>query len=124
MVQPSTRRLTTEDRMMILEDQVIVGGEVGPSGNLLLTTNGGAVLDAGHVVGPSGTSGTDPAVTFTFATASTVWTCVHNLGKKVVDVSLADPAGNEIIGDIMYIDSSKLTVTWYFATAGTALIQP
>jgi hypothetical protein len=124
MVQPSNRRLTTEDRMMILEDRVIVDGEVGPSGNLLLTTNGGAVIDAGHVVGPPGQSGVDSAKSFTFATPSTVWTCTHNLGKRLVDVSLADTAGNEIIGDILYVDNNTLTVTWYFATAGTALIQP
>lgn len=124
MVQPSNRRLTTEDRMRILEDQVVVDGTVGPSGNLLLTTLGGATIDAGHVVGPPGNSGVDPAKSFTFATPSTTWTVVHNLGKKVVDVSLADPAGNEIIGDILYVDVNTLTVTWYFATAGTALIQP
>lgn len=124
MVQPSNRRLTTEDRMLILEDRVIVDGVVGPSGNLLLTTNGGATIDAGNVVGPPGQSGVDPAKSFTFATPVTSWTCVHNLGKKVVDVSLADSAGNEIIGDIFYVDTNTLTITWYFATAGTALIQP
>lgn len=124
MVQPSNRRLTTEDRMLLLEDQVIVSGEVGQSGNLLLTTNGGEVIDAGHVVGPPGQSGTDPAKSFTFPTPATVWTCVHNLGKKVVDVSIADTNGTEIIGDIFYVDTNKLTITWYFATAGTVLIQP
>lgn len=124
MVQPTNRRLTTEDRMLILEDSVVVGGEVASSGHLLLTTNGGAILDAGPVVGPPGQSGVDPAITFNFASPSTTWTCVHNLGKKVVDVSLSDLAGNEIVGDIFYEDTTTLTITWYFATTGVALIQP
>lgn len=124
MVQPSSKRLTTEDRMLLLADQVIVDGVVGPAGNLLLTKKSGEVIDAGQVVGPPGQSGVDPAKSFTFATPATVWTCVHNLGKKVVDVSLSDITGNEIIGDIFYVDTTKLTITWYFATAGSALIQP
>lgn len=124
MVQPSDRRLTTEDRMLLLEDQVIVSGEVGVSGNLLLTTNGGDTIDAGHVVGPPGDSGNSPAISITFANPLKVWNCVHNLGKRVVDVSIADLNGTEIIGDIQYIDTTRLTVSWYYDTAGTVLIQP
>lgn len=124
MTQPSDRRLTTEDRMLLLEDQVIVSGTVGSSGNLLLTTNGGTIIDAGHVVGAPGSSESSPAVSITFASPLLVWNCVHNLGKKLVDVSIADPNGKEIIGDINYIDTTRLTITWYYATSGTVLIQP
>lgn len=124
MLKPSNRRLTTEDRMILLEESVIVDGEVNGAGNLLLTTGGGDVIDAGHVKGEQGPSGIDPAVTINFAAPSTTWMCSHNLGKKIVDVVLSDNNGDSVLGDIKYIDENTLTISWFYPQAGTVVIQP
>jgi hypothetical protein len=110
--------------MLLLEDVVIVDGQVSSSGNLLLTTGGGDVIDAGPVKGDTGPSGNDPAVTINFAAPSTTWVCNHNLGKKIVDVILSDNNGDAVMGDIKYVDENTLTVSWFYPQAGTVVIQP
>lgn len=60
---------------------------------------------------------------FSFATAMTTWTMLHNFGYSQVSVVTFDPSGAEIQGDVRYLDSLTAEVTWYYPTAGTALVQ-
>lgn len=53
------------------------------------------------------------------AVASTTWNVPHNLGKKCA-VQVVDNLGNEIVGDIQWIDNNNVTVTFNTAVAGFA----
>lgn len=55
----------------------------------------------------------DGTTTFTFtqSTPLLVWNVVHGLGRFPA-VSVVDSAGDIVLGDVVYIDSTRLTVTF------------
>lgn len=67
--------------------------------------------------------GTDQSLNVTFATASTTWTINHNFARKYVDVITLDGSGNEIVGDIEYVNSNTVSIHFYFAQSGTARVS-
>ena len=51
----------TSARMLAIENNTIVSGTVNGSGNLILTKHGGGTVNAGNVIGPTGTPGVSAA---------------------------------------------------------------
>lgn len=108
-------------------DESVVSANVDASGQLLLTTRGGAVLMAGEV-GTGGGTGSDAgavdeSVVITFPGPDTKWVCDHNLNHRYVDVTTTLPDGTVVQGDITYVNANTCTIKWYFPTAGTAVIE-
>lgn len=54
--------------------------------------------------------------------SATVWTVVHGL-LKYPSVSVVDSGGNLVFGDVQYIDSSNLTITFTAAFSGNAFLN-
>lgn len=77
---------------------------------------------------PSGTGsgggggGGGQSLVFSFTTASTLWTCVHNFDQLPVQVLVIDSSGDEIIGDLHFPDTNTVEISWYYPTSGTALV--
>ena len=69
-------------------------------------------------------SGPDPEQVFSFASASTLWTCTHNFGKKYVDVITVDASGDDVEGEIEYVSTTQLKIHWYYPMSGTARVSP
>lgn len=53
---------------------------------------------------------------------TTTWTITHGLGKYPA-VTVVDSANTEVIGDIQYIDTQSLTVTFSSAFSGKAYLN-
>lgn len=81
------------------------------------------VTDALTAAGSGSGAGAPVVLTFTFAVASTTWPLPHNLGQRYVEVYLTDAAGNEITGDVKYVDANNAQVTWWFPMTGSAEIK-
>lgn len=111
----------TADRMLVIESQSVVDGEVDSSGDLILTTRGGDEINAGHVVGPPGPAGS-LSETFSFSTAQTTWICVHNFDAVQVHVTTFDTNGDKIVGDVEVMDNNTVHVTWYFPMTGSCIV--
>tara|TARA_B110000908_G_scaffold53651_1_gene65423 strand:- start:763 stop:1461 length:699 start_codon:yes stop_codon:yes gene_type:complete len=60
--------------------------------------------------------------TFTQATAQSVWTITHNLGK-FPSVSIIDSAGTNVIGQVDYTNNNELILTFTAAFAGVAYLN-
>lgn len=54
--------------------------------------------------------------------SSTIWTIVHNLGKKP-SVRIEDPNGVDIVGEITYISDAIVEIRFLTAIAGTAYLN-
>jgi hypothetical protein len=72
--------------------------------------------------GPQGTSGALFSYTHTQLTPAAVWTVVHGLGG-FPNVTAIDSADSEIVGDLLYIDSNTVQITFSSGTAGKAYIS-
>ena len=83
-----------------------------------VTIKGGCVIQGTLVVG--GLQGT--TFVFTQMVASSTWTINHNLGKRP-SVSVVTSGGDEVIGDVHYIDDNNLIVTFTFMFAGVAYLN-
>ena len=57
--------------------------------------------------------------THTQNTSASVWIVNHNLGKNPA-VSIVDTGGNEVIGDVLYININSLTLTFSAPFSGKA----
>lgn len=98
----------------------------GPGGNALVTNVGDAhhavldfVLPQGET-GPQGPPGLDTGFyRHDQAGASTVWHVNHNLGFYP-SVFVQDSAGSVIYGDVTYVDTDNLTISFESATGGYA----
>jgi hypothetical protein len=64
-----------------------------------------------------------PSVTFSFATAQTVWSCPHNLGTSPVNIVCFDTNGDEVVGDPTYIDNNTVEIHWFYAFSGSCRIS-
>lgn len=56
------------------------------------------------------------------ASASASWNIAHNLGKKP-SVTIIDSGGNQVIGDIVYVDDNNVTLNFTAAFSGTATLN-
>lgn len=93
-----------------------VQGPAGPAGPAGAT---GATGPAG----PAGADGKSHATyTFQQQVASNVWVVLHNLDCFPA-VQVVDSAGNEVIGDIDYINNNQLVLNFTSAFAGVAYLN-
>lgn len=109
-------------------DSSVVAANIDASGQLLLTTRGGAVLMAGDVGTGGGGTGSDAgavdeSVVISFPGPDTKWVCDHNLNHRYVDVTTYLPDGTQVLADVTYVNANTCTIKWYFPTAGTAVIE-
>jgi len=72
---------------------------------------------------PTGGSGGGASYLHTEDPAASVWTVNHNLGFLTPDVTCADTAGMEFMGDINYVTVNQLLIINAAPIAGTAYIQ-
>lgn len=54
--------------------------------------------------------------------ASSTWVIEHNMDKHP-SVTIVDSGGNEVVGDVVYIDNNKLKVIFSSAFSGTAYLN-
>lgn len=73
--------------------------------------------------GPRGEAGSGVGVNFVFDVPTTMWSCQHMLGRRLVDVVTVDINNDEIIGDIDYVSDDLVNIYWYYSTAGRACIS-
>lgn len=59
---------------------------------------------------------------FTQLTPLSTWSVTHNLDKKP-SVRIEDLSGNDIIGEIDYVDTNTLTIIFVIPIAGTAYLN-
>lgn len=76
---------------------------------------------AGNVV-ITGGSGSDKHYAHTQASASTLWTINHSLGKYP-SVTIFDSSGSEWVGEVTHTDTNTLTVAFSSAFGGVAYLN-
>lgn len=75
------------------------------------------------MVGPAGADGTgDKTEVYDQAIAASVWTINHSL-SKMPSVTIVNSAGDHVEGDIAYISTSQVKVTFSAAFAGKAYLN-
>jgi len=90
-------------------------GPPGPEGPTGLTGHTG-------LTGPQGVPGPPGAVfTFTQMIASNDWVIAHNMGK-FPNVIVNDSAGDEVEGEVVYLDLNNIQVLFAYPLAGTATL--
>lgn len=65
---------------------------------------------------------TQQTLTYTQATPASVWTINHNTGKYPV-VTTVDTSGNVIVGDVQYVSSHQIKLTFSQPVAGAAYLN-
>lgn len=63
--------------------------------------------------------GADASYTHTQAVAASVWTITHNLGKRP-SVAVQDSSGTVVIGQVQYLDSNTVQLTFSAPFSGRA----
>ena len=66
--------------------------------------------------------GTDKHYTHNQITSSNVWKITHNLGKYP-SINVLDSAGNNVIGEIEYIDENSITINFSAEFTGKAYLN-
>ena len=71
--------------------------------------------------GEQGVAGSAGGASYTHdqMTASTVWNVTHNLNRHP-SVVVVDSSGRVVEGDVVYVDSNRVTITFTAAFAGLA----
>lgn len=64
----------------------------------------------------------DKFFSFTQMTPAAVWNITHTLNKYPA-VTVVDSGGSRVVGDVTYIDSANVTVTFNSAFAGKAYLN-
>lgn len=106
---------------IVVDDSVVVGKWDG-SGKILLYNTPSLVGPAGPA-GPAGSgSGSDVTYTHIQASAASVWTIAHGLGRHP-SVTVVDSSGRSVYGDVNYTDSNTLVVSFSAAFAGNAYLN-
>jgi hypothetical protein len=103
---------------------------VGAQGNFYLDTTGHILYGPKTgtlwpvAVGGTGGGGTGASYEATFASASTDWTIIHNLGTRAVEVNCYDLSGtNEYDVEVDIVDENTVTVHWFYAMSGIARVM-
>lgn len=65
------------------------------------------------------TTGADSYFRYVQSTAASIWNVAHNLGKRT-SVTVVDSAGDEVEGDVHYVDDNNVTLTFSAAFSGEA----
>lgn len=87
--------------------QIVTAGPRGPQGD----------------IGPQGPPGfSTPVFEQRFISPETVWVIVHNLGDYPI-VTTYDLSGDELTGDVSYVDLNTVTVTFALPFAGIARLK-
>ncbi len=76
---------------------------------------------AAGATGPQGPPGPAGGGTFDYEqmSAATVWTINHNLGRYPA-VTVTDYSGNVVYGDVLYVSTNQVTITFSGAEGGYA----
>jgi len=61
----------------------------------------------------------DKTYEYTQGVASSEWTVCHNL-DKYPSISVVDSAGNQVEGDVLYVDKNNVVLTFTAAFSGAA----
>lgn len=97
-----------------------VAGPTGPLGPAGSTGPAGPTGATGPV-GPTGPSG-DLSFQYAQGPASAIWMVTHNLGK-FPSVTVVDSAGEEVEGDVQYLDNNNLRLVFSAAFTGNAYLN-
>jgi hypothetical protein len=115
--------ITDTDVVEIEIDQELEFGGEGPAGATGSTGATGATGPQGPA-GPVGSDGhSGGALYYPYPTVASVWTITHNLGFYPAGVVVEDTAGTTVVGDVEYIDSNTLTITFSFPFAGVVYLS-
>lgn len=82
----------------------------------------GVVLEGNKTASDLGITGIDKSYTYNQNIPSSVWTIIHNL-DKYPSVTIVDSAGSVVMGDIEYVSTSTLRVTFSSEFAGAAYLN-
>lgn len=118
VTDPETIALGLTEQVIALQ----VLGEVGPRGEQGTPGTQGLIGPAGPPgpTGPEGPPGLDTGhYRHIQSSPSNVWFVEHSLDYRPA-VSVQDSAGSVVYGDIEYLDTNTLTVTFAFAFSGFA----
>ena len=66
---------------------------------------------------------TNATYVFTQAVPEEVWTITHNLVSKFPSVTVVDSAGSEVIGDVEYVGTNQVVLTFLAAFSGKAFLN-
>lgn len=94
-------------------------------GNLndLTTTNKQSLVDAINEAAQSGGSASvTSAFTYTQGSALDEWTIEHNLGKYP-SVTIVDSGGNVVVGDVQYLSTNEISISFAGAFSGKAYLN-
>jgi len=114
---------------MTVTGSVSIAGELDVEAGLADST--GKTGDAGQVLSSTGAAKTlwipqsppgGTTFTFTQGAVALVWTIQHNL-DKFPSVTTVDDANNQYFGELEYVDSNNLTITWGIAFKGFAYLN-
>jgi hypothetical protein len=121
--------LSDTDVVEIEVDETLEFGGPGPAGAPGTPGAPGATGGTGPQgdpgpAGPAGSgSGTSGSLYYPYSTVSAFWTITHNLGFYPAGVVVEDTAGTTVIGDVDYIDTNTLTITFSFPFAGVVYLS-
>lgn len=93
-----------------------------PPATIAVVINGQGSSGTSGSSGTTGSSGAAATYIFTQLAPITVWAIQHNLGR-FPDVTVIDAHGAEVEGDVAYVDSNNLTITFSIPFAGTAYLN-
>lgn len=93
----------------------VVNGTGGAGGDLWLDDSIVTILSAGTNLRP---------VEKVFTSPSATWSITHNLGQVAVVVVTEDGNGEDIIGEVTYVNENTVEVDWYFPMTGIARVFP
>lgn len=94
-------------------------------GNLndLNTANKQTLVDAINEAAQSGGSASSaPAYIYTQGSASDEWTIQHDLGKYP-SVTIVDSGGNVVVGDVQYLSTNEISISFAGAFSGKAYLN-
>jgi hypothetical protein len=102
-------------------------GKSGPDGaviqTVMLVDAKGVPIDFSNIGGGGGgTGGGTQTYSYPFVTPEAVWTINHNLNRYPT-VTTVDELGAQIHGDVVYVDSNTITITFADVFAGTAYLE-
>lgn len=119
--RPAGYVYTPTERLNIQKIQEQIGNL-----NDLSTANKQTLVDAINEAAQSGGSGGSasgtPAYIYTQGSASDEWTIQHNLGKYP-SVTIVDSGGNVVVGDVQYLSTDEISISFAGAFSGKAYLN-
>lgn len=73
-------------------------------------------------IGQKQSEGSDETYTYQQTSISNQWTIEHNL-NRYPSVTVVDSAGSTVVGDVHYVDSNKIIITFAGEFIGTAYLN-